>query len=109
MINIIRQIFNPKNKDLRSRVLYTLFALTVLMIGTTISVPGTKPIIGETNSVINLLNLMSGNALKQYSIFALGVMPYITASIVIQMLAMDVIPYLSDLKEQGAAGQQKNE
>jgi preprotein translocase subunit SecY len=107
MINIIRQIFNPKNKDLRSRVLYTLFALTVLMIGTTISVPGTKPIIGETNSVINLLNLMSGNALKQYSIFALGVMPYITASIVIQMLAMDVIPYLSDLKEQGAAGQQK--
>jgi len=107
MIEIIRQIFNPKNKDLRSRVLYTLFALTVLMIGTTISVPGTREIIGETNSVIDLLNLMSGNALKRFSIFALGVMPYITASIVIQMLAMDVIPYLADLKQQGAAGQQK--
>jgi preprotein translocase subunit SecY len=107
MFEIIRQIFNPKNKDLRSRVLYTLFALAVFMIGTTISVPGTKPITEGTNSVIDLLNLMSGNALKQFSIFALGVMPYITASIVIQMLALDVVPYLADLKASGAAGQQK--
>ena len=107
MIEIIRQIFNPKNKDLRSRVLYTLFALTVFMIGTTISVPGTRPITEGTNSVIDLLNLMSGNALKRFSIFALGVMPYITASIIIQMLSLDVIPYLAELKNQGAAGQQQ--
>ena len=50
---------------------------------------------------------MSGGSLKTFSIFALGVMPYITASIITQLLQMDVIPYFKELKEQGAVGKQK--
>ena len=50
---------------------------------------------------------MGGGGLKNFSIFALGVMPYITASIIMQLLQMDIIPYFTELKEQGATGQQK--
>ena len=53
---------------------------------------------------LELINIMGGGALEQFSICALGVSPYITASIIIQILAMDIIPYLSELKKQGGTG-----
>ena len=69
-------------------------------------VPGAKEIT-QNLGFLELLNLMSGGGLKSFSVFALGVGPYITASIITQLLQMDIIPYFKELKEQGATGRQK--
>ena len=106
MFKTLHQIFNPKNKDLRKRILFTLFGLFIFAVGTTITVPGTKGIISDLG-FLELINVMSGGALKKFSIFGLGVMPYISASIIVSLLQMDIIPYFSELKEEGAAGRQK--
>lgn len=102
----IKQIFNPKNKDIRKRILYTFAALFVFKIGTTITVPGVNL---DTSNLefLEIVNAMSGGAFEKASIFALGVMPYITASIIIQLLSMDIIPYLTELTKQGGVGRQK--
>ncbi len=102
----LKQLFNPKNKDIRKRILFTFAALFVFKIGTTIVVPGVDL---DTSNLkfLEVINAMSGGAFEQASIFALGVMPYITASIVIQLLSMDIIPYLSELRKQGGVGQNK--
>ncbi len=107
MLQNIKGILNPKNKDLQKRILFTLFVGFVFLLGKNISVPGTKPIVSQSEGVLDLLNLMSGNALQQVSIFALGVMPYITASIIIQLLSMDVLPVLTRLSEEGEVGKRK--
>ena len=75
-------------------------------IGTTIVVPGVN-VNTSGMSFLEIINAMSGGGLKQFSIFALGVMPYISASIVIQLLQMDIIPYFSDLAKEGYAGRRK--
>ena len=104
-----KQIFNPKNKDLRKRILFTFFALFIFKLGTTIVVPGIDvDSLGTKNlGFLELLNAMGGGALEQFSIFALGVMPYITASIIIQLLQADIIPYLAELSKQGGTGRAK--
>lgn len=102
----IKQIFAPKNKDIRKRIGYTIFALFIFILGTSIKVPGTGDITGDLG-FLELLNVMGGGALKNFSIFALGVTPYITASIVIELLTMDIVPYLSELSKQGHTGRQK--
>lgn len=106
MFATIKQIFKPKNKDIRKRILFTLACLFVFVLGKSIVVPGiNKYSLGVTQlGFLELINVMGGGALSQFSIFALGVMPYITASIIIQILAMDIIPYLSELKKQGGTG-----
>ncbi len=106
MFSNLKGIFSPTNKDLRKRMLFTLLCLAVFSIGTNIVVPGAKEIT-KNLGFLELLNLMSGGGLKTFSIFALGVMPYITASIITQLLQMDIIPYFKELKDQGAVGQQK--
>lgn len=106
MFSSLKGLFSPTNKDLRKRILFTLICLAVFAIGTNIVVPGAKEI-SKNLGFLELLNLMSGGSLKTFSIFALGVMPYITASIITQLLQMDVIPYFKELKEQGAVGKQK--
>ena len=106
MFKSLKGIFNSNNKDLRKRIYFTLMVLAVFGLGTNIIVPGAKQIT-QNLSFLDLLNLMSGGSLKTFSIFALGVMPYITASILTQPLQMDIIPYFKDLKEQGATGRQK--
>lgn len=106
MFATIKQIFKPENKDLRHRILFTLVVLGIFCIGTNITVPWASKITKELG-FLELLNLMAGGALKQFSIFALGVTPYITASIITQLLQMDIIPYFSELKEQGYVGRQK--
>lgn len=106
MFEMIKQIFKPKNKDIQKRILFTLACLFVFVLGKAIVVPGVdKYSLGITQlGLLELVNVMGGGALEQFSIFALGVMPYITASIIIQILAMDIIPYLSELKKQGGTG-----
>jgi len=106
MFKNLKLIFSPKSKDLRSRILFTLFGLMIFCIGTTIPVPGTQGAISGLG-LWELYNAIGGGALQNFSIFALGVMPYISASIITGLLQMDIIPYFTELKESGAAGRQK--
>lgn len=108
MFATFKQIFKKTNKDLKSRVLYTLGALFIFALGNAITVPGMSAIT-ENLGFLELLNAMSGGGLKQFSIFALGVMPYITASILLQVLQMDLmgITYFQELKEMGEEGRRK--
>jgi preprotein translocase subunit SecY len=109
MFATIKQIFNPKNKDLQKRILFTLGALFVFKLGIAITVPGIdKSALGISSlGFLELVNAMGGRAMEQYSIFSLGVMPYITASIIIQLLEMDIIPYFADLAKEGHTGRVK--
>ena len=102
----IKQIFNSKNRDLLKRILFTLGALLVFEIGTTIIVPGVK-VSTSGMSFLEVINAMSGGAFTRASIFALGVTPYITAQIIIQLLSADIVPYLSELTKQGGVGRRK--
>lgn len=106
MFNTFKQIFNPTNKDIRKRILYTLGVLLIFAIGTTIRVPGTNNITADLG-FLEVFNAINGGALKEFSIFALGVMPYISASIFVSLLQMDIIPYFSDLAKEGPTGRQK--
>lgn len=102
----IKQIFNSKNKDILKRVLFTLAALFVFKVGTSIIVPGVK-VNTSGMSFLEVINAMSGGAFTKASIFALGVTPYITAQIIIQLLSADIVPYLSELAKQGGVGRKK--
>lgn len=99
-------IFSKSNKDLRHRIYFTLFCLGLFCLGTTVTVPWASRIT-EGLGVLEIFNLMSGGGLQNVSIFALGVSPYITASIITQLLEMDIIPYFKELKDQGYVGRQK--
>ena len=79
----------------------------IFILGISIRVPGTESYIKGNMDFLGLLNTLGGGAIKNFSIFALGVMPYITASIIMQLLQMDIIPYLTELNKQGATGRQK--
>lgn len=99
-------IFSKSNKDLRKRIYFTLFCLGVFCLGTTVPVPWARPIV-DSLGALEIFNLMSGGGLQNFSIFALGVSPYITASIITELLQMDIIPYFKELKDQGYTGRQK--
>jgi len=105
-----KQIFKPANKDLRKKIYFTFIALFIFKLGTTIVVPGIDKNSLGTGSLgfLEIMNLMGGGALEQFSIFALGVVPYINASIIIQLVqAVDVIPYFKELSDQGSTGRTK--
>ena len=106
MFKTMKQLFTPTNKDLRHRIYFTLGALMIFILGISIRVPGTKDLTSNLG-FLELINTMGGGALKNFSIFALGVMPYITASIIMQLLQMDIIPYFTELSKQGPTGRQK--
>ncbi len=106
MFTTIKQVFNPKNKDVRNRILFTIGVLLIFRLGAGITVPGTESVTKDLG-FLALWNAMSGGTLESLSIFALGVGPYINASIITQLLQMDIIPYFSDLKNQGATGKRK--
>lgn len=106
MFNTMKQLFTSSNKDLRHRIYFTLGALMIFILGISIRVPGTEDLTSNLG-FLELINTMGGGALKNFSIFALGVMPYITASIIMQLLQMDIIPYFTELSKQGATGRQK--
>ena len=106
MFKIMKQLFTSTNKDLRHRIYFTLGALMIFILGISIKVPGTEDITSNLG-FLELINTMGGGALKNFSIFALGVTPYITASIIMQLLQMDIIPYFAELSKQGPTGRQK--
>lgn len=109
MLQSFRNIFLVP--DLKKRVLYTLGILLAYRIGSFIPTPGIDPLalesqMGGSGGVLGFLNLFTGGALRRYSIFALGVMPYISASIILQLLTV-VVPYLEKLSKEGEAGRRK--
>ena len=106
MFRVVSQIFNKGNKDLRKRIYFTLACLGIFCLGTTVAIPWAKGAFTELG-FLEIFNLMSGGGLKNLSIFALGVSPYITAEIITQLLQMDILPYFKELKEQGYTGRQK--
>ena len=97
--------------ELRRRLLFTAFALFIYRLGSWIPAPGVDAeqidnYLSNTGGIFNLLNLFSGGALSQFSIFALGIMPYVTASIIVQLMTV-VIPRLAELQKEGEAGYAK--
>ncbi|MBT8199684.1 MAG: preprotein translocase subunit SecY [Acidimicrobiia bacterium] len=105
MLSVYRNMF--KVPDLRNKILFTLYIVLLYRIGAAIPSPGVDPEAvqaitegGEQNGIIGLLSLFSGGALEQLSVFALGVIPYITASIIMQLLT-GVIPRLQKMQEEG--------
>ena len=101
-----------KTPDVRKRLIYTLILIVVFRFGCYITVPGVNSIalndaMGNTNGIAGLIDIISGGAFSRFSVFAMSITPYITASIVIQLLAM-IIPALERLtKEGGEVGRQK--
>lgn len=114
MLGAFRSAFTTP--DLRKKLLFTIGILAVYRLGATMPSPGVSYVNvqqcikqvegGENQSVYALINLFSGGALLQLSIFALGIMPYITASIIVQLLTV-VIPRFEELKKEGQSGQAK--
>ena len=110
LIQTIRNII--KIEDLRYRIVYTLFILLIYRLGSYIVLPGIDPsqlaaLEQQTaDGVLGLLNMFSGGSFSRASIFALGIMPYISASIVIQLLGI-AIPYFQRLQREGESGRRK--
>jgi preprotein translocase subunit SecY len=98
--------------ELRQRLLFVLGALIVYRIGTFIPVPGIDPAAlaalfeQQQGTILDMFNMFSGGALSRASLFALGIMPYISASIIVQLMTA-VIPQLEQLKKEGEAGRRK--
>jgi preprotein translocase subunit SecY len=106
----LKNIF--KIEDLRNRILYTLGILVIYRLGSFISLPGIDPaqlgaLKNQTaDGIMGLLDMFSGGAFSQASVFALGIMPYISASIVVQLLGI-AIPYFQRLQKEGESGRRK--
>ena len=97
-----------KNKEIRKKILFTLAMLLIYRIGSAIPVPGVDSAklsaqIAD-NSILSMMNLLGGGAFERMSVFALGVTPYITSSIIIQLLSMDVVPALTEMAKSGQTG-----
>src|SRR3954449_6144475 len=101
-----------KIPELRRRILFTLTLLAVYRIGAFVTTPGVnraimaKIVNQGSGSFLGLFNMFSGGALEQMSIFALGIMPYISASIILQLLTV-VVPKLEQIQKEGEMGQRK--
>jgi preprotein translocase subunit SecY len=109
MFKTIKNIW--KVAELRGRILFTLAILLVYRIGAFVTVPGVnKDVLSEVDSgydIFGLMNTFAGGALQNFSIFAMGIMPYITASIIVQLLSMDVIPKFAEWAKEGETGKRK--
>lgn len=108
MLTSIKNAFRVK--EIRNKILFTLFVLFVYRIGAWITVPGINAAALEQISntgLASILNTFSGGGLENYSLFAMGVSPYITAQIVVQLLQMDIVPKFVEWSKQGEVGRQK--
>ena len=109
MMQMFASLF--KNKDIRKKILFTLAMLLIYRIGSAIPVPGVdaQKLAAQVadNSILSMMNLLGGGAFERMSVFALGVTPYITSSIIIQLLSMDVIPALAEMAKSGQTGRTK--
>ena len=110
LIQTIRNIW--KIDDLRKRIIYTVGILLIYRFGAYVVIPGVDPGMlhnlqnQSKQGLLGLLNMFSGGAFANASIFALGIMPYISASIVMQLLGM-AIPYFQKLQKEGESGRKK--
>ena len=114
LVETLKNIY--KIEELRKRILYTLGLLLVYRLGSFVVIPGINPnALGEgsalanqmsDNSLLGLLDVFSGGAFGNAAIFALGVMPYITASIIIQLMGI-MIPYFQKMQKEGESGRRK--
>ncbi|MBA3604447.1 MAG: preprotein translocase subunit SecY [Acidimicrobiia bacterium] len=111
MISNLKNVF--KIQDLRNKILFTMAMVVVYRFGVAVRVPGVDPLAidqirsaADSQGALGFLNLFSGGGFESFSIFALGIMPYITSSIIMQILGV-VIPKLEELQQQGAVGQRK--
>ena len=98
-----------KNKDIRRKIFFTLFILFIFRLGASIPAPGvnTTVIKLSANSLLTMMSILGGGSIEQMSILSLGVGPYITASIIIELLAMDIIPALAEMAKSGKKGRQQ--
>ncbi|MGD8192755.1 preprotein translocase subunit SecY [Brevibacillus ginsengisoli] len=107
MLASLSNIF--KIGDLRRKVIFTLLMLVVFRIGSFVPVPNIN--IGmlqhSTNNLLGFLDTFAGGALKKFSVFAMGIMPYITSSIIMQLLSMDVVPKFTQWAKEGEVGRRK--
>jgi preprotein translocase subunit SecY len=99
------------NKDVLNRILFTFAIFLIFRLGSAITVPGVTTDFNAFSSgdILGLMNLMGGGALQQFSLFALGISPYITAQIIVQLLQTDVLPSLTELSKEGESGRHKIE
>jgi preprotein translocase subunit SecY len=110
LIQTLRNIY--KIEDLRKRIIYTLGIILIYRLGAYVVLPGVDPAMlaslqnQSSTGLLGLLNMFSGGAFAHASIFALGIMPYISASIVMQLLTM-AIPYFQKLQKEGESGRKK--
>ena len=101
-----------RSADLRKKLLFTAFILAIFRFGSFVPVPGVDTealeaaIQNRGSTLLDFLNLFAGGALTRFAVFALGIMPYITASIILQLMTV-VIPSLEKLQKEGESGQQK--
>lgn len=101
-----------KFTELRQRVLFVLVAVVIFRVGSFIPVPGIDPVAlsrvfqEQSNTILAFFNMFSGGALSRASLFAMGIMPYISASIIMQLLTV-MVPQLEQLKKEGASGRRK--
>lgn len=98
-----------KNAETRKRMLITLLVLFVFKLGASLTVPGINNIIIKlsSNSILGMMSLLGGGSIEQMSLLALGVGPYITASIIVELLGMDVIPAIAEMRKDGKKGRDK--
>lgn len=105
---LLKEAFRVKH--VRKKIAFTIFILLVFRVGSHITVPGINAKALEAVSslpFLNMLSLVSGNALRNFSVFALGVSPYISASIIVQLLQMDLLPKFVEWGKQGEVGRRK--
>ena len=111
MLTFLKNVF--KKGELRRKVIFTLGILFVYRLGAGITIPGVD--VGSlnssdaTNGIFGIMNLLGGGTLERFSLFALGVSPYITSSIIIELLSMDVIPALTRWRKEGNTGKKKKD
>ncbi len=104
--------FSSQNVDLRNRILFTIFILTIYRLGTFVPLPGIDPdqlqelINNNQKGLLGMFNVFAGGAISRMAIFALGIMPYISSSIIVQLMT-GVSEYFKNLKNQGEAGRKK--
>ena len=112
MSTVAKGVTKGKYGDLSQRLWFLLGALVVYRVGAHIPVPGIDPVVladlfkKQTNGILGMFNMFSGGALSRFTIFALGIMPYISASIIMQLAAI-AVPHLEQLKKEGEAGRRK--
>ncbi len=111
MLTFLKNVF--KKGELRRKVVFTLGILFVYRLGSAVTIPGVN--IGSLSSsdansgIFGIMNLLGGGTLERFSLFALGVSPYITSSIIIELLSMDVIPALTRWRKEGNTGKKKKD